>query len=92
MESVFYFDQINNAGIFNVRIVTSDLVHPPKYHPVFSPSQDPGDHLSPLQLFPRSFQHNDRISHGAEIWLPELDLQVSFSEFPAMCVGEIDWF
>jgi len=57
MESVFYFDQINNAGIFNVRIATSDLLHPPKCHPVFSPSQDPGDHLSPPQELPTQRQN-----------------------------------
>lgn len=27
MESVFYFDQINDAGIFNVRIAASDLFY-----------------------------------------------------------------
>lgn len=32
MESVFYFDQINNAGIFNIRIADSNLFHFPKCH------------------------------------------------------------
>lgn len=31
MENVFYLDQINNAGIFNIRIATSDILHSAKF-------------------------------------------------------------
>lgn len=82
MESVFYFDQINNAGIFNIRIAAFALLHSSKCYPHIAPLSSVVQIVSPIsQEFPRQPQNWSWV----EIWLTELELELSFSKFKDVC-------
>jgi hypothetical protein len=62
-ESVFYFGQINNAGILNIRIASSDILDSSKCY-VYSQSPSMVVKIVSLKLFYRNFQSSHRICHG----------------------------